>query len=381
VPAAVLPIESLPDPALVVAPGGRVEGASPSALRMFRRRSLEGLELDALLLDPGPLLVVDGDHRLGTGLRADGTPFAVEASVGALPGGRRLVLLRELREERLLDEAQRFFDVAFDSSPIGMALFNSDGEYVRVNDALCAFLGRPREELLDGVRDNELTHPDDRAADVEVAWSILRGERTTWTCEKRFVRPGGEVVWALANLVFLRDDEGRPLAWVGQFVDVTQRHAAERALRRLADRDPLTDLLNRRSFDAALAQAGPAAVVVLDLDGFKAVNDGHGHHAGDAVLVAVADVLRARLRRTDVVARLGGDEFAALLPGCAAAEAEEIARGLVAAVAGLRLGSGAVSASAGVATGESAATLLRAADRAMYEAKAAGRGRAHAVAA
>ena len=103
------------------------------------------------------------------------------------------------------------------------------------------------------MRDQELTHPDDRQSDVDAAWRILRGELSTWQCEKRFVRPDGEVVWTLANLTFLRDEYGRPLCWVGQFQDVTE-------LRRMASRDPLTDALNRRAFDVELERcAAPGA--------------------------------------------------------------------------------------------------------------------------
>ena len=194
--------------------------------------------------------------------------------------------------------------------PIGMALFNTDGEYVRVNGALCALLGRRADELI-GIRDQELTHPDDRQSDVDAAWRILRGEFNTWQCEKRFVRPDGSIVWTLANLTFLRDEHGRPLCWVGQFQDITE-------LRRMALRDPLTDALNRRAFDTELdaLRRAHAALLVIDLDGFKDINDAHGHHAGDELLRRTADAIRGRLRRDDVLGRLGGDEFAVLLPHC-----------------------------------------------------------------
>jgi diguanylate cyclase (GGDEF)-like protein/PAS domain S-box-containing protein len=359
-----VPLDLLPVPALLLDAGDRVRAASPAADALFRR-PVAGLAAGELLLGPAA--------GRATGRRADGTPFPCDAAVSATPDGGRLVVLHELAEDRLVGEAQRFFDVAFDSSPIGMALIDPDGEYVRVNDALCRLLGRTRGELLGGLRDNLLTHPDDREADVAAAWQILRGERSTFTTEKRFLRPDGEVVWVLANLVFLRDEAGTPLSWVGQFVDITERRAAERALRRLAASDPLTELLNRRAFDVALEAAGPGAVVVLDLDGFKQVNDVHGHLAGDDVLIAVAGALRDRLRRTDVVARIGGDEFAALLPGCDEAEALAVAEQVVETVAGLGLG---VTASVGVAAGAETGSLLQAADRAMYRAKAAGRDRA-----
>ena len=98
----------------------------------------------------------------------------------------------------------------------------------------------------------ELTHPDDRQGDVDAAWRILRGDTHSRQAEKRFVRPDGDVVWALANLTFLRDEHGRPLCWVGQFQDITE-------LRRLASRDPLTDALNRRAFELELGPLRPTA--------------------------------------------------------------------------------------------------------------------------
>ena len=126
------------------------------------------------------------------------------------------------------------------------------------------------------------------------------------------MRPDGSIVWTLASLTFLRDEHGRPLCWVGQFQDVTE-------LRRMASRDPLTDALNRRAFDIELARVGAghaALLILLDLDGFKDINDAHGHHAGDELLRRTADTIRGRLRRDDVLARLGGDEFVVLLPHC-----------------------------------------------------------------
>ena len=170
--------------------------------------------------------------------RANGVPVPVEVNLRevVVAGARRtLCVLREVNRGALLDEAQRYFDVAFDGAPIGMALFNTDGEYVRVNAALCELLGRSEKQLI-GRRDQELTHPDDRRADVEVAWDILAGKVSTHQCEKRFVRPDGSVVWALANLTFLRDETGRPLSWVGQFQDITARRSTEEALRDAEER-------------------------------------------------------------------------------------------------------------------------------------------------
>ncbi len=251
---------------------------------------------------------------------ADGVPVLFDVHDTG-PGEARVVLLAPVTEEALLEQSVLQHEVAFTRSPTGMAFFNPSGEYVRVNPALCALLGRAEGELL-GRRDQELTHPEHRAADVAAAWRILAGEIDCWQTEKRFVRPDGSVVWAIANMTFLRDACGRPLHWLGQFQDITKRKALEAKLLRLADEDPLTGLPNRRCFERELSSMlalarrheVPAALLLLDLDAFKAINDLHGHAAGDAALVAVARALRSRLRRSDTLARVGGDEFALLLP-------------------------------------------------------------------
>jgi diguanylate cyclase (GGDEF)-like protein len=170
----------------------------------------------------------------------------------------------------------------------------------------------------------------------------------------------------------LRDGFGRPLCWVGQFQDVTE-------LRRMASRDPLTDALNRRAFDAELERAKDASLLVLDLDGFKEINDAHGHHAGDELLCRTADAIRGRLRRDDVLGRLGGDEFAVLLPHCEAGRAMLVANDLAALIAGQRFAfdgvERSVTVSVGVAGVCGAHETLSAADRAMYDAKAVGGNR------
>jgi diguanylate cyclase (GGDEF)-like protein/PAS domain S-box-containing protein len=372
----------MPDAALVTEPQGAVVAVNEAAVELFGAPDLEGRPLAQLLpFGPKP----GRGWRPAQARRANKTPLPVEAWATELADGRLLYGVRTLRESAVLEEALRYFDVAFDRSPIGMALFNTDGEYVRVNAALSALLGRPPEDLL-GRRDQELTHPDDRQADLDAAWEILEGRTDTHQTEKRFLRPDGSVVWALANLTFLRDEAGRPLSWVGQFQDVTERRRQEAELQHLADHDPLTGLLNRRAFERALEQhlarvrryGVQGALLMIDLDGFKAVNDQHGHETGDAMLAGVAERLRARLRASDVVARLGGDEFAALLPAADRAEAEHVARIAVEVVRDLSPAAGPpVTASVGAAViaepDLSSHVVQREADRAMYAAKRAGR--------
>lgn len=172
--------------------------------------------------------------------------------------------------------------------------------------------------------------------------------------------------------------------------DVTERRRLEGELRTLAQTDSLTGIPNRRSFfetaSAWLRQAGPGApmaVLMLDIDHFKRVNDDYGHAAGDAVLAAVAARARAALRKNDVIARLGGEEFAAFLPGAREQEAHAAAKRVRKAIIGEPVPAGgetiAITVSIGVAArraGDATTeTIVARADRALYAAKAQGRDR------
>jgi diguanylate cyclase (GGDEF)-like protein/PAS domain S-box-containing protein len=387
----VLPIGALPVPAIVVNRRGRTVAANAAAYRLFAtcEDDLAGLDAAALFPAEGAFwrrcedaLEHDGNVRLQA-LRRNGVPFTADAELAALTGGEVLIVLREVRGHRLLEESQRYLDVAFDTAPIGMALFNTDGEYERVNGALCGLLGRPADELL-GRRDQELTHPDDRQADLDAAARILAGAQDTFQAEKRFVRPDGSVVWTIASLAFLRDEAGRPLCWLGQFQDITRQKADEERLRHLADHDELTGIPNRRRLVAhlqrclqtAARRGDKGALLMLDLDGFKGVNDNLGHAAGDALLVDVAAGLRGHLGPHDLLARVGGDEFAVVLEHADRVRAAAIAGRLLAALS--VAGGGLVTASCGIALyGPGGPSLpehvLATADKAMYRAKHRGR--------
>jgi diguanylate cyclase (GGDEF)-like protein len=197
---------------------------------------------------------------------------------------------------------------------------------------------------------------------------------------------GGDVRWlSVSSRPLRRPGRSRPHAVVSSFVDVTDRRRQEAEPRALVDRDPLTDLYNRRRFEEDLQRqiersrrfGEEAVLLVLDLDGFKAVNDAHGHRVGDAVLRSVADLLRSRLRATDVIGRLGGDEFAAVLTRTSRAEGAHVAKVLLGALENEAVHSGesmvAIRASFGLATIDSGVArsddVLDLADRAMYCAK------------
>jgi diguanylate cyclase (GGDEF)-like protein/PAS domain S-box-containing protein len=187
---------------------------------------------------------------------------------------------------------------------------------------------------------------------------------------------------------WLRDEQGQVSGAVWVIRDVTQQRARQREARHLAEIDPLTELSNRRGFEAHLQQAitrvartgQSASLMYIDLDHFKPVNDTYGHLAGDAVLWAVASVLRHGVRDSDIVARLGGDEFAVILAGCSLKRARRIASDLLEAMRGLsipwdqrRLSVGASIGIAPLFGGMSVDDAVAAADAQCYRAKAMGR--------
>lgn len=203
--------------------------------------------------------------------------------------------------------------------------------------------------------------------------------------------PGEQMATYDGAWLWLLFDAGVPLLLIWALRLAGQRDAALATLARASVTDALTDLSNRRGFQAAAAAAlegsqrrgEAAAVAMFDLDRFKSINDGYGHAAGDAVLRGVAAVLRRHVRASDVAARLGGEEFAVLCPGMttaqAAALAERVRASIREEVPHPAADGATVTTSAGVAAVEGAAqgldAALIAADRALYAAKASGRDR------
>jgi diguanylate cyclase (GGDEF)-like protein/PAS domain S-box-containing protein len=294
-------------------------------------------------------------------------------------------------------EAERRFRAAFDHAPIGVCVldFHGDdpGQWLTVNPALARLLGYEPEALLSR-RISEILHPEELDVTRKRLAALVAGEEERITAECRMVHADGQLVWVLVTVAAVPDEAGRPAYGIGQIVDITERKRFEGQLQYLADHDALTGLFNRRRFeeelDRALASAERyrhrGAVLVLDLDGFKHVNDTLGHPVGDELIARLASTLRDELRESDVIARLGGDEFGVILPEASEAEAAAVASKLLRAVErdGIvadSTGHARVTASVGLATfdgadGLSAEELLVEADIAMYDAKEAGRNRA-----
>jgi diguanylate cyclase (GGDEF)-like protein len=224
--------------------------------------------------------------------------------------------------------------------------------------------------------------------------SLLSGEQSSYWMEKRYVDVVGQVVWVSVHATLVRTADGSPQHFLGQIQDVSERVRYEAQLQHMADHDPLTGLLNRRSFERELDQhivrvqryGAEGAAIVLDIDRFKHINDTLGHNVGDELIVKVAQTLRERLRESDVLARLGGDEFAVLLPRGSVSDAQHVAAAILEAVRSQSVLTAAgrrrpITASVGIALFASSARLsaedvLVNADLAMYDAKEAGRDRA-----
>ena len=280
------------------------------------------------------------------------------------------------------------FESAFDNAPIGMALIATDDRWLQVNDALCRITGHT-EAALKATTLRAITHPDDIDLDAENLSQLLAGQIPSYQVEKRYQHAWGHYVWVLVTASIVRDEDRGPLYIVTQVQDISERKELSRRLEYFVNHDFLTGLFNRRHFELELARetervaryGSPGAVLVIDLDNFKDVNDTFGHKAGDDVLKGVAGLLRQRLRHTDVVARLGGDEFAVLLPQTDADHAQTVADEVVKALgrqtAVLADQSIRVTASIGVTLfdGLTDIEVLAYADRAMYEAKEGGRNR------
>jgi diguanylate cyclase (GGDEF)-like protein/PAS domain S-box-containing protein len=290
------------------------------------------------------------------------------------------------RLSRSLREADRRFERSFHDSPIGGAFLSRDLVFLDVNDALCEMLGREREEIV-GHSTLEFTHQ----ADYELTSTYVDADPSDETIEleKRFLRPDGSTVWARLSSAFVTTEGGEPYRFT-QFRDITDHKKDRESLEHQAIHDPLTGLFNRTLFLDRLATAlrhgtpvGRVAVIMLDLDRFKVVNDSLGHHIGDQLLSAAAPRLAAAIPQSDTVARFGGDEFVVLCdelrsPMDVVDRAERLAAALTAPIE-LEAGSYVVRASLGIAVAEQAdvdaLSLLRDADSAMYRAKATGRNR------
>ena len=383
---------------------GRVGLANPAAESLLGTEVLRGrsaAEVVRLEDDTGGTVRLahhDCTARSGAAMLVTGAGqrIPVDYSAGPIcdershPMGTAIVLHDERErvaaELRLAHSEQRFRS-AFDNAPLGLALVDRDNRYARVNRAMCRLLGAPAEALVGAVQD-AFGDSGDNAIEREYQQDLLAGRSDAVQYERRY-RPGdGRTVWALVSASLLPADH-EPQHFLIQVNDVTERKRAEDELAHLAHHDALTGVANRamlseqveRELAVARRRGSRLAVVFIDLDYFKHINDTYGHETGDVVLKELASRLAHSVRAIDIVGRLGGDEFVVVL-----SEVSDT-RDVIALTDKLRLECGRplhfnghevrLAVSMGVSLFPEDArdfrTLLRFADSALYQAKAEGR--------
>ena len=331
----------------------------------------------------GPVLLIAG----GIGVRAQFFQFYLATAVlMVLPAAaelkRRKTLFATLQETSTLQQL-----ILDRTSDIIMRL-ELDGTVSYVSPSVHRVGGYTPEELI-GRKPHDLIFADDMMAVIEAHQQALASPSETVIVEYRAQREDGGLGWFETHTRATVDEADRPTGAVSIIREVTQRKQFEAVLEERASTDPLTGLLNRRAFDAAVAhklsdiqpRTDPGCVAVFDLDRFKSVNDRFGHATGDIVIQRFAEVLRATVRSNDVIARFGGEEFVAFLDGANPAQASIVCERVRTRFECLAIRDGegrtvSATVSAGLASvrpGVSLAIALKAADDALYRSKAAGR--------
>ena len=363
----------------------------PTQHRASYRRALDHF----LSKGEGPI----ADKRLElTALHRDGHEFPVELALWSIRtgDGHRLnafvqdISQRKRAEWRRLSESEERFRKIFEESPVGMSTVNADFHFLRTNDAFCRMVGYSQEEL-SSLTVADVTRPEDGNSDVMVAKKLFAGEHLSYQVEKRLLTKRGDDIWVNSTSSLFRDPKGNLPCVLEIVEDITERRRAEQQLFHQAMHDSLTGLPNRTLFMDRLTLAldrlrrhqSAVAVMFVDLDRFKVINDSLGHEVGDEVLIAVAHRVEAVLRPSDTVARFGGDEFVILCEEAAderaAAEIADRVATTVREPIPLQSGEVVLTASVGIALSRTPAgtpeNLLRNADAAMYRAKEGGKAR------
>lgn len=309
--------------------------------------------------------------------------FAGGEVVGVL--GIMRILTEQMRVRREFKGLREKFSAAFEQAPYGVVFVGADMHPMMVNKAFSQTTERSETDLM-GQRMDDLFHANDRKTFTQALEKTLAGWRTYEGVELRLNTPMEK--WVSLSMSRAQDASGDAPYAIVQAIDISSRKQQEQELRRLATHDHLTGLANLMLFEETLQNMLAAAqryhrkgaVLFIDLDDFKMVNDTFGHKAGDLVLQAVAQTLKHLMRGTDLVARLGGDEFAVVLDEVDEKQANEKAAQVRKVLNQICVNSDnkpiAVKASVGCkifGPADRAMTLgdvMAAADRAMYSQKA-----------
>ncbi len=406
-------LDAMPDGVLVVNEDGVICALNVAfcAMSGYEASDLVGASMDYLVpeadRDRHAKLVTDfiarGAERLGaehlniTLIHRDGRRTTVDIALStiewngeqySLAAVRDLSALRQIEAER--DDSTRKFQLAFETAMSPMTFTDAEDRIVTANPAFCELLGRPLEELV-GRDSQHFTYPVDIGVTEGSHRRVQGRDASRDRYVKRYLHRDGHVIVVEVSRSATYDDDGNLLYSVISERDITEERLLTAQLAHQALHDPLTGLANRTLIEDRLGQArakvarqgGYGAVLMLDLDDFKIVNDTHGHVIGDQLLIGVAHRLGEVARTADTLSRFGGDEFLYLVEGVRQAEqVNHVAERLLAAleapfvILGIEIEQ---HASVGVAIWDGTTSLdtpiIEEADLALYEAKRLGRGR------
>lgn len=260
-------------------------------------------------------------------------------------------------------------DLLFDHSLVCKAFVGLDGSWLQVNKALCDFLGYSERELFK-LTFQDITHEDDLAKDLALVKELIEGRIDYYWIEKRYITKAGGITWGKLGVTLARKN-GEPIFFLSHIVDINHMKELEADLRGQIITDPMTGVYNRVYFAQQLShylsRKSPVALIYVDLNGLKVINDTEGHLAGDKLICDAAKTLQDSVRQIDLVARLGGDEFAIVCPGLDAVTLESRISDIRNALATKK-----ISAAFGVAFSgpdKAMAELIQEADNSMYEDK------------
>lgn len=293
-----------------------------------------------------------------------------------------------MNNNAILEESESRFRSAFNFSAIGMALVSLEGKFLKVNQSLCQIVGYTEDELLK-IDFQTITHPEDLELDLNYAHQLIDGEISSYNLEKRYIKKDDTVIWILLSGSLIRNKENKPLYFIAQIQNIDAQKKAEQELKYIAYHDVLTGLANRKQLESSFHQAqsyakrhqNQLAVLFMDLDNFKGINDTLGHEIGDLLLIEVGARLKKIIRATDVLIRQGGDEFIIALTDVSDnTQIDKFAKKILTAIRKpikIKEHQFVITASIGISIypkdGQDLNTLIKQADKALYIAKSDGR--------